>query len=234
MRIAQVAPLVESVPPQSYGGTERVVSYLTEELVLLGHDITLFASADSRTAARLVGCVPRALRLDDAVDNPLPHHLRMLDMVRRHAGEFDVLHFHIDLVHYPLLRLLDVPAVTTLHGRLDLPDLAPFYSTFPDLPLVSISDSQRGPMPPVNWVRTIHHGLPADLLRFHPGAAEPYLVFLGRISPEKRPDLAIEIARRVGVPSKSLPRSTPSTPNTGRPRSSPWCAATRWPNTSAK
>jgi glycosyltransferase involved in cell wall biosynthesis len=199
MRIAQIAPLVESVPPRLYGGTERIVSYLTEELVRQGHDVTLFASGDSLTSARLIASAPAAMRLDPTAVDPLPHHLRMLDMVRRHAGEFDILHFHIDLLQYPLLRLLDVPAVTTLHGRLDLPDLAPFYRGFPDLPLVSISDGQRQPMPPVNWVRTIHHGLPADLLRFRPGAAEPYLVFLGRISPEKRPDLAIEIARRAGV-----------------------------------
>jgi glycosyltransferase involved in cell wall biosynthesis len=168
MKIAQIAPLVESVPPQSYGGTERIVSYLTEELVRLGHDVTLFATADSYTAARLVGCAPKALRLDDAVQDPLPHHLLMLEQVRRRAAEFDILHFHIDLLHGPLLRTLPIPAVTTLHGRLDLPDLAPFYRIFPDMPLVSISDDQRGPLPGAGWMRTILHGLPLDLLPFRP------------------------------------------------------------------
>ena len=199
MKIAQVAPLVESVPPQSYGGTERIVSYLTEELVRLGHDVTLFATADSRTAARLIGCVPKALRLDNTVEYELPHHLLMLEHVRRQAAEFDILHFHIDLLHGPLLRTLPTPAVTTLHGRLDLPDLVPFYRAFPDMPLVSISNDQRRPLPAVGWMRTIPHGLPLDLLPFQP-KPEGYLAFLGRISPEKRPDRAIEIATRAGLP----------------------------------
>jgi glycosyltransferase involved in cell wall biosynthesis len=199
MRIAQVAPLAESVPPHLYGGTERIVSYLTEELVQLGHDVTLFATADSRTTAQLVGCVPTALRLDERVQDPLPHHLMMLEQVRERASEFDVLHFHIDLLHAPLLRTLPTPAVTTLHGRLDLPDLKPFYRAFSDMPLVSISDDQRQPLPGVGWIATIPHGLPLNLLPFRP-EPEGYLAFLGRISPEKRPDRAIEIAVRAGLP----------------------------------
>jgi glycosyltransferase involved in cell wall biosynthesis len=198
MRIAQIAPLTESVPPQLYGGTERIVSYLSDELVRMGHDVTLFASADSLTDARLVGCARGALRLDGTVRDPLPHHLVMLEQVRRRAHEFDILHFHIDLLHGPLLRTLPTPAVTTLHGRQDLPDLLPFYRAFPDMPLVSISDDQRRPLPPVNWMATIPHGLPPDLLPFRPDPAG-YLAFLGRISPEKRPDRAIEIARRAGI-----------------------------------
>ena len=199
MRIAQIAPLAESVPPQLYGGTERIVSYLTEELVALGHEVTLFASADSQTSARLVGCARTALRLDPTVVDALPYHLVMLEEVRRQAGAFDVLHFHVDLLSATLQRALDTPSVTTLHGRLDLPDLVPFYRAFPDIPLVSISDAQRRPMPPVRWMRTIHHGLPPDLLSFHPEAGG-YLAFLGRISPEKRPDRAIQIATHAGVP----------------------------------
>jgi glycosyltransferase involved in cell wall biosynthesis len=200
MRIAQISPLAESVPPRLYGGTERIVSYLTEELVAQGHDVTLFASADSETAARLVRCAPRALRLDASVQDPVPHHLVMLEQLRQRAHEFDVVHFHIDLLHFPLVRTLGVPTVTTLHGRLDLPDLAPFYRFFPDVPLVSISDSQREPMPPVRWMRTIYHGLPRDLHRFTPRPKDGYLAFLGRISPEKRPDRAIAIATRSGMP----------------------------------
>jgi glycosyltransferase involved in cell wall biosynthesis len=200
MRIAQIAPLAESVPPQRYGGTERIVSYLTEELMRMGHDVTLFASADSMTAARLVGCARVALRLDEAVLD-LPHHLVMLEQVRRRAHEFDILHFHIDLLQGPLLRTLPTPAVTTLHGRQDLPDLLPFYRAFPDMPLISISDDQRLPLPPVNWMATIPHGLPLDLLPFRPGPGS-YLAFLGRISPEKRPDRAIAIATRAGLPLK--------------------------------
>jgi len=199
MRIAQIAPLAESVPPQLYGGTERIVSYLTEELVSLGHDVTLFASADSQTAARLVACSPTALRLDPGVADHLPHLLLMLEQVRERAAEFDVLHFHVDLLSAPLQRLVATPSVTTLHGRLDLPDLQPFYRGFADVALVSISDAQRQPMPPVNWVRTVHHGLPLDLLPFQP-RPQNYLAFLGRISPEKRPDRAIEIASRAGIP----------------------------------
>lgn len=201
MRIAQIAPLAESVPPQLYGGTERIVSYLTEALVADGHDVTLFASGNSRTSARLRPAVNSALRLNPAVRDAIPHQMILLDQVRVHADEFDVLHFHIDVVHFPLLRMLKTPAVTTLHGRLDLPDLMPFYRAFPEMALVSVSQRQRLPMPPVNWVATIHHGLPRDLYAFRPAPdPDPYLAFLGRISPEKRPDRAIEIAAQAGMP----------------------------------
>jgi glycosyltransferase involved in cell wall biosynthesis len=200
MKIAQISPLAESVPPTLYGGTERVVSWLTEELVAQGHDVTLFASGDSRTSARLVPVTPRALRLDPTVREPLGYGVMQIEEVRRRAHAFDVLHFHIDLLHAPFVRTLGVPAVTTLHGRLDLPDLAPFYRAFPDLSLVSISDHQRLPLPPVNWAATIHHGMPTDLLRPTFGEGGGYLAFLGRISPEKRPDRAIRIAARAGIP----------------------------------
>ncbi len=202
MKIAQIAPLAESCPPRLYGGTERVVSYLTEELVEQGHDVTLFASGDSITAADLVPCSEKALRLCPEVVDALPYHMIMLDEVARRAHEFDVLHFHIDLMHAPIVRSFAHKTLTTLHGRLDLPDLLPFYARFPDLPLISISDAQRKPMPPVNWVSTVHHGLPRDLLPFSAAPRDPYLAFLGRISPEKRPDRAIEIAARAGLPLK--------------------------------
>lgn len=202
MRIAQIAPLYESVPPKLYGGTERIVSYLTEELVRQGHDVTLFASGDSLTSAELVPCAPQGLRLDPKVRDPLAYHIIMLEQVRRRAHEFDVLHFHIDLLQFPLFHGTEHACLTTLHGRLDLPELRPFYTLFPDLPLVSISDAQRQPMPPVNWAGTVHHGLPPDLLPFQPRPKGGYLAFLGRISPEKRPDWAIAIAQAVGRPLK--------------------------------
>jgi glycosyltransferase involved in cell wall biosynthesis len=202
MRIAQIAPLIESVPPRLYGGTERIVSYLTEALVGQGHEVTLFASGDSLTAAELVPCSERALRLEPTVRDPLPYYMVMLDRVRRRAGEFDVLHFHIDYLHFPLFRELAARTLTTQHGRLDLPDLAVAYQTFADFPLVSISDDQRGPCPDWHWLRTVQHGLPADLYAYSPDAAGGYLAFLGRICPEKRPDHAIEIARRTGLPLK--------------------------------
>ncbi|MGE0743549.1 MAG: glycosyltransferase family 4 protein [Hyphomonadaceae bacterium] len=202
MRIAQIAPLAERCPPAFYGGTERVVSYLTEELVARGHDVTLFASGDSRTAAELDPGCERALRLSPEVVDPLPHHMILLEKVAARAHEFDVLHFHIDLIHAPAVRAFAERTLTTLHGRLDLPDLAPFYRAFPRLPLVSISDAQRKPLPPANWAGTVYHGLPGDVLRFNPGRREGYLAFLGRISPEKRPDRAIEIAVRAGMPLK--------------------------------
>lgn len=202
MKIAQIAPLSERCPPRLYGGTERIVSYLTEELVRQGHDVTLFASGDSMTAARLVPCCDLALRLNPAVKDPLPYTTLMLHEVSRRADEFDVLHFHIDLLHYPLMSQFGGRALTTLHGRLDIADLKPFYAVFPDFPLVSISDDQRSPMPPVNWAGTVHHGLPTDLLPFTARPEGGYLAFLGRISPEKRPDRAIEIARRAGLPLK--------------------------------
>ncbi len=199
MKIAQIAPLFESVPPQLYGGTERVVAYLTDELVRQGHEVTLFASGDSRTTARLVPCCERALRLNHT-SYVIPHNVLQLDILRQYAEAFDILHFHVDLLHLPLMRSLGVPHVTTLHGRLDMPDLWPFYRQFADVPLVSISDDQRRPMPPVRWMRTVQHGLPPDLLSLQPVARRDYLAFIGRISPEKRPDRAIEIARRAGMP----------------------------------
>lgn len=202
MRIAQVAPLVESVPPRLYGGTERIVSYLTEELVRQGHDVTLFASGDSRTAAELVPCSDLALRLNPAVRDALPYHIVMLEAVRRCADAFDVIHFHVDVLHFPLIHQLPTPSLTTLHGRLDLPDLLPLYAAFPDIPLVSISNAQRDPMPPVNWVGTVPHGLPLNLLPLNRNPKADYLAFLGRISPEKRPDRAIAIAARSGMPLK--------------------------------
>ena len=201
MKIAQIAPLIESVPPTLYGGTERVVSWLTEELVAQGHDITLFASGDSVTKADLVPIVPRALRLDKTVRDCLPYNFLMLDQVASRAADFDVLHFHIDFFHYPQFRALACKTLTTLHGRLDLPDLQPIYKAFPHMPLVSISDAQRRPMPPVNWMGTVYHGLPADL--FHKGKGEGgYLAFLGRVTADKGPVEAIEIAERAGLPLK--------------------------------
>ncbi|MCG5052422.1 MAG: glycosyltransferase family 4 protein [Myxococcales bacterium] len=200
MKIAQVAPLFESVPPKLYGGTERVVSYLTEELVRLGHDVTLYASGDSRTSAHLVPCVEGALRLSGCTD-AVPHHLGMLEDVFRRSLDFDLVHFHVDCLHLPLVSRLGLPHVTTLHGRLDLPALAPLYKNYPETPLVSISDAQRQPLPWCNWVGTVHHGLPRDLLPLGDGGGG-YLAFVGRVSPEKRPDRAIEIAKRANLPLK--------------------------------
>jgi glycosyltransferase involved in cell wall biosynthesis len=202
MRIAQIAPLQERVPPKLYGGTERIVSYLTEELVRQGHDVTLFASGDSKTTAKLVPCCDLALRLNPSVKDFLPYHVIMLEEVRKQANDFDVLHFHIDLLHAPLIRPFVHRTVTTQHGRLDLPDLAPFYGVFRDIPLVSVSDSQRSYLHHANWVGTVHHGVPRDLLPFSPRAGGGYLAFLGRISPEKGPNRAIEIAVRAGMPLK--------------------------------
>jgi glycosyltransferase involved in cell wall biosynthesis len=202
MKIAQISPLMESCPPQLYGGTERVVSYLTEELVRQGHDVTLFATGDSITSARLEACGQRALRLDPDVSDPIPDHLIMLDRVRRMAGEFDILHFHVDVLHYPLAVEFAARTITTMHGRLDLPVLRKVHAAFPEFPLVSISNDQRLPMPPVKWAGTVYHGLPRDLLPFNPAPKGGYLAFLGRISPEKRPDRAIEIAVRAGAKLK--------------------------------
>ena len=200
MRIAQVSPLIESVPPKLYGGTERIVSYLTEELVRQGHEVVLFASADSETAAELVPCAPQALRLAHAHDVQAFSVLQ-LEKIRRRAGEFDVLHFHTDYLHFPLVRSLAWPAVTTMHGRLDLPASQPLFAEFGDMALVSVSEDQRKPLQ-AQWIATVHHGLPADLYSFSPDGADGYLAFLGRISPEKRPDRAIEVARRAGVELK--------------------------------
>lgn len=208
MKIAQVAPLYESVPPKMYGGTERVVSFLTEELVAQGHDVTLFASGDSQTSARLVAGSRTSLRLSGNCVDHLAHHIAMLDDVMRLAPEFDVLHFHIDYMHFPLSRYCALPSVTTLHGRLDLPDLIAVYKRFSDAPVVSISLAQRKHLPRANWVANIPHGLPADLLTFQPNPGD-YLAFLGRISPEKRVDRAIEIARRAGMPLKIAAKIDP-------------------------
>ena len=201
MRIAQVAPLYESVPPRLYGGPERVVSYLTEELVRQGHDVTLFASGDSLTSAELVPVSPRALRLDPRCVDPYAHQMLLLEAVTKRADEFDLIHYHIDYHHFPLSRRSQTPQLTTLHGRLDIPDLMPVFREFAEMPVVSISESQRAPLPHANWLATVHHGLPLDLYRFHPKPGQ-YLAFLGRISPEKRVDRAIEIARRLGIPLK--------------------------------
>ncbi|TMJ30538.1 MAG: glycosyltransferase family 4 protein [Alphaproteobacteria bacterium] len=202
MKIAQIAPLAESVPPRLYGGTERIVSYLTDELVKLGHEVTLFASGDSVSTANLVPCAAMALRLDPGVRDPIPYYMLMLDRVRERADEFDILHFHIDQFHFPLFRPTAQRTVTTLHGRQDLPDLKPLYLGFSEMPLVSISNHQRNPVAGSNFVATVYHGIPADLLKPCYAPRGGYLAFLGRISPEKRPDRAIEIARRVGLPLK--------------------------------
>lgn len=200
MKIAQVAPLHESVPPPRYGGTERIVSYITEELVARGHDVTLFASADSRTAARLVPACRRALRLEGCRD-PLAVHYRMFEAYAERAHEFDVAHFHVDYLHFPLTRRLRVPHLTTLHGRLDFPEVVELYDAYREMPVVSISRAQRAPVPNLNWRGTVHHGLPRELYRFGQGDGG-YLAFLGRLSPEKRCDRAIDIALRAGLPLK--------------------------------
>jgi glycosyltransferase involved in cell wall biosynthesis len=209
MRIAQVAPLIESVPPQLYGGTERVVAILTDELVRRGHDVTLFASGDSRTAARLVPAWPRALRLGGPCLDPLAPHLLMLEQVARRADDFDVLHFHISQFHFPLVRRLPVAHLTTLHGRLDLPELQPLFAEFSDMPVVSISDAQRRPLPDAGWIGTVHHGLPLDLLDYNPNPGS-YLAFLGRIAPEKRVDRAIAIATACGQPLRIAAKVDPA------------------------
>jgi glycosyltransferase involved in cell wall biosynthesis len=208
MRIAQIAPLVESVPPTLYGGTERVVSWLTEELVQQGHDVTLFASGDSVTKARLESVVPRALRLD-GIHNSLLYNIITLDRVAARSREFDVLHFHIDFFHYPVFRNIAHRTVTTLHGRQDLPELPDLYRAFPHMPLVSISDHQRLPVPPVNWRGTVYHGLPDELLREGKGEGG-YLAFLGRICADKGILPAIEIARRAGLKLKVAAKVDPA------------------------
>ncbi|HET7880155.1 MAG TPA: glycosyltransferase family 4 protein [Acetobacteraceae bacterium] len=201
MRIAQIAPLTESVPPRLYGGTERVVSFLTEHLVAMGHDVTLFASGDSRTSADLAAAWPCALRFDPSIRDAIAPHMMMIEQVCRRADEFDVLHCHLDYWPFSVLTRQPTPFLTTLHGRLDLPELRSVYDSFPDVPLVSISDAQRAPLPDANFVATVHHGLPTDLLT--PRDVRPeYLAFLGRICPEKRPDRAIRIARKAGIKLK--------------------------------
>jgi len=201
MRIAQVAPLFESVPPKYYGGTERVVSYLTEELVRQGHEVTLFASGDSVTKAHLVAVCRRSWRLDKRCIDQLSHQVLMLEDVFQRAAEFDIVHFHVDYLHFPLSRRERVTHVTTLHGRLDIPDLVPLYQEFRDMPVVSISNCQREPLPSANWQATIYHGVPADTYQFRAESGS-YLAVLGRISPEKRVDRAIRIARQVQIPLK--------------------------------
>jgi len=208
MKIAQIAPLVESVPPTLYGGTERVVSWLTEELVAQGHEVTLFASGDSQTAARLVPIVPRGLRLDGIHDST-PYNMRMLDQVAARQDEFDVLHFHIDFFQSPLFRGMAHKTLTTLHGRQDLPELPDIYRAFPHMPLVSISNHQRLPVPPVNWMGTVYHGLPNTLLKEGRGEGG-YLAFLGRICPDKGILAAIEIARRAGMTLKVAAKVDPA------------------------
>ena len=201
MRIAQVAPLFESVPPRGYGGTERVVAWLTDELVRRGHEVTLFATADSRTGAELVPCAPRALRNGGRCLDGVPWHVSMLERVASRASGLDVIHFHCDVLHLPLARRLETPSLTTLHGRLDQPGLEELYDLFGDAGLVSISDAQRAPIPHARWLGTVHHGLPLDESGLGDGRGD-YLVFLGRISRDKRPDRAIEIAQRAGMPLK--------------------------------
>ena len=202
MRVAQVAPLYESVPPKLYGGTERVVSYLTEELVHQGHNITLYASGDSVTSAELRPICEHALRLRGSnVVDPLADHIRMLEIIAQDASEFDIVHYHIDYLHFPVTRRQNFPTVTTLHGRLDIPELQALFREFPEMNLVSISDAQRKPMLWANWIATVHHGLPEQL--YLPTYTKgKYLAFIGRISPEKRVDRAIEIAKRTGIPLK--------------------------------
>jgi glycosyltransferase involved in cell wall biosynthesis len=201
MRIAQVAPLYESVPPKLYGGTERVVSWLTEELVRLGHEVTLFASGDSQTTAKLVAACPRALWRDERCRETLPHHVRLMELVFQDVSRFDIIHFHCDYLHFPLLRRHPCASLTTLHGQLHVPDLGTLFEEYADVPLVSISNNQREPMPRANWRGTVHHGMPRDLHTFGDGSGD-YLAFLGRISPQKGLDRAIAIARQARVPLK--------------------------------
>lgn len=209
MRIAQVAPLWESVPPKLYGGTERIVSYITEALVCMGHDVTLFASGDSVTAARLDAICPQALRLNTGIFNRDAPMLMLQERALGMTGEFDVVHSHLDFLGFPLARRNPQPVITTLHGRLDLPELEPVFREYAEMPLVSISDAQRRPLPWANWQATVHHGLPQDLYTYHP-QHEGYLAFLGRISPEKRPDHAIELAKRTGLPLRIAAKVDPA------------------------
>src|SRR5712672_936170 len=201
MRIAQVAPLTEAIPPKLYGGTERVVHWLTEELVALGHDVTLYASGDSITSAKLEGAWPRALRLDGSVRDANALHMLMLERVRQRRADFDFLHFHLDYYPFSLFSRQSTPFVSTLHGRLDLPEHQPVFATFSSVPVISISNGQRRPLPHAGWVRTIHHGLPERLL-MPSHVKRDYLAFLGRIAPEKAVDRAIHIAHRCGIPLK--------------------------------
>jgi glycosyltransferase involved in cell wall biosynthesis len=209
MRIAQVAPLFESVPPKQYGGTERIVSYLTEELVRAGDEVTLFGSGDSVTSARLIAPCRQSLRRNKRCKDPVAREVILIDHVVEHAHEFDLIHFHTSYLHFAISRHLPVPHVTTLHGRLDIPDVVPLYQRFRDVPVISISNAQRAPLPWANWQATIYHGMPEDLFRFYPDRGD-YLAFLGRMSPEKRADRAIEIAKRVGMPLKIAAKVDPA------------------------
>lgn len=203
MQIGLVSPLYESVPPKFYGGTERVVAYLADALVELGHEVTLFSAADAATKARLVAVRDQSIRLDPfPLKSDIAAHLNQLHEVRKRARRFDVIHFHLDLLHLPLFADMARRTITTLHGRLDYKDLPDAYRRWPDYPLVSISDSQRAPLIAANWLGTVHHGLPLDLCRYSPRPAGGYLAFLGRISPEKRPDRAIALAKATGIPLK--------------------------------
>src|ERR1043165_8854626 len=203
MHIAQIAPLTEAVPPKLYGGTERVVANLCDALVQLGHEVTLFAAAGARTDAKLIPMRDCAIRLDPApLKSDIAAHFTMLHEVRRRASQFDVLHFHIDLLHFPFFEQQAHRTVTTLHGRLDLKDLEATYRHWPQFGLVSISDHQRTPLPFANWLATVPHGLPPQQFAFRARPQPGYLAFIGRISPEKRPDVAISIARRAGMPLK--------------------------------
>jgi glycosyltransferase involved in cell wall biosynthesis len=209
MKIAQVAPLFESVPPRAYGGTERVVSYLTEALVEMGHEVTLFASGDSVSSANLVSVVPRSLRLDPNKPDPLVWHTIMMDKVMKSARSFDIIHFHTDVLQLPLVRECPTACVSTAHGRLDIADLKSLFSCFPSHPMVSISNSQRAPLPWLNWRATVHHGLPFGLYSLHP-EPQDYFAFVGRISPEKRADRAIEIAKACGTPLRIAAKVDPA------------------------
>ncbi|HKY72189.1 MAG TPA: glycosyltransferase family 4 protein [Nitrospira sp.] len=209
MKIAQVAPLWESVPPKLYGGTERIVSYITEELMRMGHDVTLFASGDSDTAAQLEAVCPQALRLNTGIFNRDAPMIMLQERSLGAEGDFDVIHSHLDFLGFPLARRNPRPVVTTLHGRLDLPELQPVFREYAEMPLVSISDAQRRPLPWANWQATIHHGLPAHLYTHH-SQPQGYLAFLGRISPEKRPDHAIEVAKRTGLPLRIAAKVDPA------------------------
>jgi glycosyltransferase involved in cell wall biosynthesis len=209
MRVGVVSPLFESVPPRYYGGTERVVSYLTEELVAQGHDVTLFASGDSLTSARLEPVIESGLRLSARPHDPILCHLNLIERVIEAAPHFDVIHFHIDFLHFGATRRAGFRHLTTMHGRLDLPDIATFSRRHREVPLVSISDNQREPLPWANWIGTVHHGLPPDLYTFEPKRGE-YLAFVGRISPEKRPDRAIAIAQRCGIPLRIAAKVDPA------------------------
>jgi glycosyltransferase involved in cell wall biosynthesis len=209
VKIAQVAPLYESVPPRAYGGTERVVSYLTEALVEMGHEVTLFATGDSATSAKLVAMVPGGLRLDPGSPDPLVWHTIMMDTVLKSAASFDIIHFHTDVLQLPLARACPTACLSTPHGRLDIADLKPLFSRFPNHPMVSISNSQRAPLPWLNWRATVHHGLPTNLYSLHE-SPQDYFAFVGRISPEKRADRAIEIAKACGKPLRIAAKVDPA------------------------